>query len=94
MAERLRYAEPPKVAHKPFQCSECAFFADAVPLRMPTTCRVQGPQLVPVPGPGGQLATLGLWPPTESHDWCGKWTKRPTEYFPGALAVTDRSNSG
>lgn len=79
MADKKDFLRPPPTRTAPVRkqrCGNCACFADGIPARMPTTCRLGGaPQLIGVPGPGGATGFIGMWPPVEASDWCPKWEK-------------------
>lgn len=48
-------------------CANCTHFAEAVPGKLPPTCRKNVPTLVMSNG-----GMIGLWPGTEPHYWCGE----------------------
>lgn len=46
-------------------CKTCQAFC-----AMASDCRRHAPQVFPLPGPGGQIQMVSVWPPTQPHQWC------------------------
>lgn len=71
MADRFKL---PPVALRMDRCANCRHYAPEVLREMPPTCRQQGgPTMIPIGGQGGQMAFVGMWPPTKPELWCPKW---------------------
>lgn len=70
MADRFKI---PSVPQRMDRCGNCRYFAPEIARELPPTCRLQNPTMVACPGPGGQLAFVGMWAPTKSELWCAKW---------------------
>ena len=60
------------------QCTNCKYWARVERGRLGEEigeCRFNPPNVFP--GPEFRADRNTLWPRTESHDWCGKFTPRP-----------------
>lgn len=54
-------------------CSSCPFYS-----HMARQCRADPPVFQVVPAPNGQMAAIGVWPPTKPGNWCGRHPDRKT----------------
>jgi hypothetical protein len=54
-------------------CENCAAFS-----AMTNECRRKAPVMMPVQGPNGQPAAMGLFPATSKERWCGEWMREET----------------
>lgn len=63
----------------PKTCKTCPHFAV-----LQQECRAQPPTVFPIPAPGGQLNTVGVWPPTREGNWCGQHPMRNLRHLMGA----------
>lgn len=61
----IRPSEPPRAQ----RCENCAYFALAVPGKLPPTCRIEPVKLVA----GGPGQIVGVFPPTDPIYWCARW---------------------
>ena len=50
------------------ECGSCACYAPLV-----KQCRAHPPLAVAVQGNGGQVGAIGIWPATDTENWCGEW---------------------
>lgn len=58
------------------KCGNCYFFRANSQNLKAGGCREDSIKLVILPGPQGQPAMAGQFPPTSSDLWCGKWRPR------------------
>lgn len=53
-------------------CDTCPNFS-----KLTGECRADSPRVFPLPGPGGSLNMIGVWPPTRETNWCSQHPLRP-----------------
>ncbi len=71
-AEAERQAAP---AALPTECCSNCYFArlDFSGGRGTLQCRAKAPIAFVIPGARGGIGTMGAFPPTQNHLWCGEW---------------------
>lgn len=75
MGEKTLFNVPSKdVPLRSKRCETCAAFADAVPGRMPSTCRKGLPNLIM-----SQQGVGATWIPVMPEDWCLQWEAKPID---------------
>jgi hypothetical protein len=58
-------------------CASCEFYHESGPdkdLNRSTMCRRFPPSAFPMPR-GNTLASISIYPPVQSTQWCGEWKK-------------------